>query len=314
MSEVLLSLKNVSKKYNDYLALDNVSFEIEKGENFGYIGPNGAGKTTTIKIIVGLLSDFEGTVRIENLKIPEEKEKVHEKIGYLPQNVSFQGWRTVEHTLRSFGKLSGMDGNLERRIDEVIRLIGLKKDRDRKIGDLSGGMIQRVGLAQALLHDPEFLVLDEPLSGLDPASRQEVKKIIKKLGEGGTTILFSSHILSDVQEVATKIGIIDLGKIVRVGSFEELKSKLVEPNRIKVELSRNSGKCDKLESVKGVKKIHQATTERIFVYMEPEYDLDDTSYRVIQKLMELGCKIRSFAPVTPDLDDVYLNYVESERE
>ena len=309
-----VSLSDVSKKYNNFLALDDVSFEIGKGENFGYIGPNGAGKTTTIKIMVGLISDFEGTVRIGDYTMPGDRDKIHEVIGYLPQNVSFQEWRTVEHTLRSFGKLSGMERDLDRRVDEVLQLMGLRKDRDRKIGELSGGTVQRVGLAQTLLHNPDFLVLDEPLSGLDPANRYEVKQIIKDLSEGGTTVLFSSHILSDVQEIATKIGIIDLGKIVRTGSFEDLKSQLVKPNRIRVDLSKISDRSNEAESVKGVEKIEQVTPERIFVYLEPEANLDETSHRLLKRLVDLDCRIRSFGPVVPNLDEVYLDYVEGERE
>lgn len=309
-----VSVDGVSKRYNNFLALDDISFQIERGENFGYIGPNGAGKTTTIKIMVGLLSDFSGTVRIGDFNMPEDRNKVHKLIGYLPQNVSFQEWRTVEHTLRSFGKLSGMDEELDRRIDEVLELIGLGKERNRRIGELSGGTTQRVGLAQALLHDPEFLILDEPLTGLDPANRFEVKQIIRKLSEGGTTVLFSSHILSDVQEIATKIGIIDLGKIIKVGSFEQLKSQLVKTNRIRVELSKHSDKCKEVESIEGVKEIEYATPEIVFVYLESDVDLDEVSQRVLQKMMDLNCRIHSFSPVVPDLDEVYLSYVESERE
>ncbi|HEX9862478.1 MAG TPA: ABC transporter ATP-binding protein, partial [Candidatus Bathyarchaeia archaeon] len=195
-------LRGVSKNYFNFRALDNISFEINEGEIFGYIGPNGAGKTTTMKILVGLISDFQGEVLIGGCRIPKQKEEVHKLLGYLPQNVAFQEWRTVNHALTTFGRLSGLTAKqVESRIPEVLNLVSLSDFRHKKISQLSGGMTQKVGLAQALLHEPELLILDEPLGGLDPLSRHQFKDVILELGKRGTTILFSSHILSDVQDV-----------------------------------------------------------------------------------------------------------------
>ena len=192
-------LRGVSKNYFNFRALDNISFEINEGEIFGYIGPNGAGKTTTMKILVGLISDFQGEVLIGGYRIPKQKEEVHKLLGYLPQNVAFQEWRTVNHALTTFGRLSGLTAKqVESRIPEVLDLVSLSDVRHKKISQLSGGMTQKVGLAQALLHEPKLLILDEPLGGLDPLSRHQFKEVILELGKRGTTILFSSHILSDV--------------------------------------------------------------------------------------------------------------------
>lgn len=163
----LVVLRGVSKSYGQFRALDNVSFEIKAGEIFGYIGPNGAGKTTTMKILIGLITDFQGEVLIGGCRIPKQKSEAHKLLGYLPQSVAFQEWRTVNHALKTFGKLSGLsDSEIESQIPKILDLFSLSDVRYKKISQLSGGMTQKVGLAQALLHDPKLLVLDEPLGGL----------------------------------------------------------------------------------------------------------------------------------------------------
>lgn len=302
--------ENVSKSYGNLLALEDVSFVIGKGENFGYIGPNGAGKTTTIKILVGLLTEFEGGVSIGSYSMPKDRDKVHEMMGYLPQRVSFQDWRTLEQTLSTFGRLSGMgEERVEERISGVLDTLRLSELRKRKIGKLSGGTIQKVGISQALLHDPKMLVLDEPLSGLDPASRHEMKEIIKDLSKGGTTVLFSSHILSDVQDVADRIGILDLGRIVQVGTLEELKSQFPSEREIEIELSKTSDRLEELESLDGVGKVERRDSKRLLVRLTKDVDIDEISHEIIRKLIDLDCRIRSLTPVYPDLDEVYLKYV-----
>ena len=268
------------------------------------------------KIMVGLLTDFNGTVRIGNHSLPKEKGKAHELIGYLPQKVSFQEWRTVEHALDTFAKLSGLEDedNIEGRISEVLDLVNLSESRNRKIEELSGGTIQRLGMAQALVHEPKFLVLDEPLSGLDPASRYRVKEVIKDLAKGGTTVFFSSHILSDVEDVATKIGIIDLGRILDVGTLEGLKSNFSRTDQIKVILSKYPEDFGEIESINGVENIDRPTPDKLVVNLEDGIDLDEVSHEIISELMKLDCKIRSFSPVSPDLDELYLKYLGAEEK
>lgn len=303
-------LDGISKRYNNLLALDNVSFEVKEGEIFGYIGPNGAGKTTTIKIMVGLLSEFQGTLYIGGHPMPEGREEVHKMLGYLPENLAFQEWRTVDHALRTFGKLSGLEKDeVEHRIEEVLELVALPDARHRKIAELSSGMIQKLGLAQALLHNPKLLVLDEPLAGLDPASRYQIKQILKELGKSGTTIFFSSHILSDVQDIATKIGILNRGRIMQIGTLDELKSHFPIKNDVEIVLSHDSGRWKKLESLTGVTSLEQLAPNRLLVHLDSEADIDETIHNLIQGLINLDCHIRSFTPVSPSLDEVYLQYV-----
>ncbi len=258
-----VNLRNVTKEYGAFRALDNVSFDIKEGEIFGYIGPNGAGKTTTMKILVGLISDFQGEVTIGGYQVPKQRDEIHKLLGYLPQNVAFQEWRTVNQALVTFGKLSGLgEDKVEARIPELLDVMGLSDVRQKKISQLSGGMTQKVGLAQALLHEPKLLVLDEPLGGLDPISRHLFKEIVQRLANKGTTILFSSHILSDVQDVADRIGILNRGKIKQIGSLNELKKRFTTQKIVEVLLSSASDHWQKLGDIELVSKLlsslHQA--------------------------------------------------------
>jgi ABC-2 type transport system ATP-binding protein len=306
----LVQFREVSKRYGKLLALDRVSFDIREGEVFGYIGPNGAGKTTTIKILVGLLTQFQGNLRVAGLRMPDERDQAHQLLGYLPQVVGFQEWRTVDHALRTFGQLSGLSKvNLERRISEVLELLGLSRVRNSRVAHLSGGMVQKLGLAQALLHEPRLLILDEPLAGLDPASRLQIKTTIRALSEQGTTVFFSSHILSDVQDVASRLGILDRGRLVQVGTLEELKAHLGSPKALKVTLSRDSGRWSELQQIPGVERIEQPDPNQLIVYLTQEGDVEAITQRLIVGLIERECYIHSLNPMTPNLDELYLQYV-----
>lgn len=303
-------ISNVTKNYGNFRALDNISLEIKEGEIFGYIGPNGAGKTTTMKILTGLLSNFQGEVRIGNYQVPKQKKEVHKLLGYLPQSVAFQDWRTVNHALKTFGKLSDLsDSEVESRIPEILETVGLSNVRHKKIAQLSGGMIQKVGLAQALLHDPKLLVLDEPLGGLDPLSRNQFKDIVLKLGKKGTTILFSSHILSDVQDVADRIGIITHGQIKQVGTLNELKSRLSGQKVVEVLLAYASDKWQEFKTIKNVQMVEQPSVGRVLVNLEDGADADQVVNDIVHSVVKMKIRIRGITLLTPRLDEIYQNYV-----
>lgn len=304
-------LKNVSKYYGGFRALDNVSFTIKEGEIFGYIGPNGAGKTTTMKILVDLISDFQGEISIGGNQIPKERSAIHRLLGYLPQNVSFQEWRTVNQALTTLGRLSGLtEMEVEDNIPKILDLLALSEVRHKKISQLSGGMIQKVGLAQALLHGPKLLVLDEPLGGLDPLSRHQFKEIVLKLRNNGTTILFSSHILSDVQDVADRIGIISRGRIKRIGTLSELKSNLQPQNIVEVLLSYVSDKWTEFTSINNVKSVEQPSPGRILVYIDEGVDEAQVIDDLVQVVARLKIRVRGITLLTPSLDEIYLKYVQ----
>lgn len=307
--DMLIVLNSVTKDYDNFKALDSVSFEIGKGQVFGYIGPNGAGKTTTIKILVGLITNFKGDVQILGYQMPQHRYEVHKFLGYLPQNVAFQDWQTVGNALKTFGLLSGLEKHkVENRIDEVLDFLSLSDFRKKKISQLSGGMAQKVGLAQALLHNPKLLILDEPMGGLDPASRKQFKKLISSLAKEGTTILFSSHILSDVQDVATKIGILNRGKIRKIGTVDELKTSILKEKTVEIVLSA-AGKIPKSTQISGIKSIEQPSPERILIYLDEKVDDDGVVNAFVEQLLRSGNRLRSLNPLLPSLDEVYQSYV-----
>lgn len=308
-SEVL-SLVDVSKSYRNIAALQKVSFAIGKGEIFGYIGPNGAGKTTTIKVMVGLIRDFTGTVKFEGRPTSLGSSSAQRLLGYLPQKAAFQEWRTVGQALRTFGRLSGMGPDqLRERIPHVLSELGIPDVQDRKIVQLSGGTAQKVGLAQAILHQPPLLILDEPMSGLDPGSRVQFKGILKQLRDAGTTIFFSSHILSDVQDLADRFGILDRGRIRHVGTFAQLQSRLVVPKDIAIELSHDSGQPLSPEFLSNLRSLERLGPNRHISHVQPDADVDRTIALLIDGFRAAGCVIRSIHPVVPDLEETYVEFL-----
>jgi ABC-2 type transport system ATP-binding protein len=309
--ESLVVLQGVSKDYGRFRALDDVSLAIRAGEIFGYIGPNGAGKTTTMKILVGLITGFQGTVQIGEYRIPQQLGEAHRLLGYLPQNVAFQEWRTVDQALGTFGRLSGLtDTQINRRVPNLLELLSLSEVRHKKISQLSGGMAQKVGLAQALLHEPRLLVLDEPLGGLDPLSRHQLKEIVLALAKNGTTILFSSHILSDVQDVADRIGILSRGRLLQVGTIDELKTRLSPRPAVEVLLSLPTDKWQQFSTIANVKNVEQTMGDRILVHLgenaNPDLVVDD----LIQMIARSGIRVRGVTLLSPSLDEIYFRYVQ----
>jgi len=307
----IIEFANVSKKYKEVKALIDVSFKINKGDIFGYIGHNGAGKTTTLKILVGLIRDYTGDVLIagESLKSHPDFSNL---IGYLPQDVGFQEWRTVDHALMTFGLLSGMKkSDLTQRILEILEMVGLTDVRHRKIKYLSGGMQQKLKLAQALLHDPQVLILDEPMSGLDPTSRFQMKNIIRKLAASEKTILFSSHILGDVADIATTIGIIKEGVIQRIGSPLELQNELTEGDAIELVGHNLSASITKIQALPNVERVELTSNrhDRLVVTYSTDTDIQNATILLMAFLSENKIAIQNFNYLKPSLEQVYLKYM-----
>ena len=203
------------------VAVKDLNLRIEAGQVYGLLGPNGSGKSTTLKIILGLVSPTRGRTEIfgRDSRLVESREAV----GFLPENPYFYKFLTSAETLRFFGRLCGMTGaTLKSRVNELLDLVGLDKARDRRLGTYSKGMLQRVGLAQALIHDPRLVVLDEPTAGVDPAGSREIRDLIIDLKRRGITVLLSSHLLAQAQEICDRIGILAEGVLVREGRLEEL--------------------------------------------------------------------------------------------
>ena len=305
-----LEIRSVSKRYGNFEALRDVSFSVGSGEIFGYIGPNGAGKTTTIKILVGLLTDFDGDISFQGRSIRDNKMLINKELGYLPQNIGFQEWRTVDQALTTFGRLSGISANeLDSRIASALDRVGIADLRYKKITQLSGGTIQKVGMAQAILHQPSVLVLDEPMAGLDPTARFEFKKIFQDLRKEGATILFSSHILNDVQDLADRIGFLSRGRLGYVGSMAEIEERLMVPKQIEVVLAAGSAHWSASAPSEGIEMIGQPEPGRYIVCLTPEADPDRVIDALIRDMLANGCRIHKIAPIVPTLEDIYINYL-----
>ena len=227
MSNAAVAVRGLTKIFpvplhrQSVVAVRNLDLRIEPGEVYGLLGPNGSGKSTTLKIILGLVSPTRGRTEIfgRDSRLVESREAV----GFLPENPYFYKYLTGEETVRFFGRLCGLRGSqLKNRINELLDLVGLSKARKRRLGTYSKGMLQRIGLAQALVHDPRLVVLDEPTAGVDPAGSREIRDLILDLKRRGITVLLSSHLLAQAQEICDRVGILADGVLVREGHLQEL--------------------------------------------------------------------------------------------
>ncbi len=265
-----IRVQHLTKTFGNQKALDQISFEADKGEILGFLGPNGAGKSTTMKIITGYLPPSEGEVEVCGLDVNEKVGEVKSRVGYLPEHNPLYLEMYVREYLSFIGNVHGLKGKkLSERVDDMISMCGLTREQNKKIEALSKGYRQRVGLAQALIHDPEVLVLDEPTTGLDPNQIVEIRELIKKSSES-KTVIFSSHIMQEVQALCDRVVVIDQGKIVADDKIDQLKSEKVEVVSIILEFD-TAIDTEELKAIDGVisaegleanKYLVKATTDR----------------------------------------------------
>jgi len=229
MATPAISIQNLSKVYpipfrrEKVTAVDNLSLTVESGQVYGLLGPNGSGKSTTMKIVLGLVSPTSG--RTEIFGRDSTTVESREDVGFLPENPYFYKYLTGEETLQFYGKLCGLSAARRReRSKELLKLVGLEKAADRRLGGYSKGMLQRIGLAQAMIQEPRLLVLDEPTAGVDPAGSREIRDLILDFKQRGITVLLCSHLLEQVQEICDRVGILNHGVLIREGKLEQLIS------------------------------------------------------------------------------------------
>lgn len=221
----LIETKHLVKRYGDKVAVDDVSFDVYSGEIFGFLGPNGAGKTTTIKMIVGLLQPTSGTVRVGGYDVQEQPLLAKSASGYVPDEPNLYAKLTGRELLRFVGDLYGLDRQqVERRIEELLRLFDLTQAAEDTIDSYSHGMQQKIALAAGLIHDPKVLVLDEPTVGLDPKSARLIKDMLRQIATRGAAVFLSTHILEIAERMCDRIGIIDRGRLIAVGTMGELRA------------------------------------------------------------------------------------------
>lgn len=266
-------VENLTKKYGEQKAVNNISFEIKTGEVVGFLGPNGAGKSTTMKMITCYMSPSNGNVTLDGSSILDQQEVVKKKIGYLPENNPLYTDMAIVDYLRFTAEIQGVEkSKISSRIAEMIDMCGLDVEKHKKINELSKGFRQRVGLAQAMIHDPEVLILDEPTTGLDPNQIIEIRKLIKKLGKEKTVIL-SSHILSEVEATCDRILIINRGRIVADGSSETLRQQSEGQEVLTVQIEAKSGDVLKeLLALSTVEKVNAVEDKDGFFQVQSKPD------------------------------------------
>lgn len=278
--------------------LSNVSLSVGQGEIFGFLGHNGAGKTTTMKVLLGLVRPTCG--RIELLGAPADNVAVHARIGYLPETPYFYDYLTAEEFLRFYGRLAGLPRErLQQRVPQLLERVGLMEARHRPLRKFSKGMLQRIGLAQALIHDPELIILDEPMSGLDPLGRKEVRDLILSLRDQGKTVFFSSHIVSDVEMICDRVGILAKGRMLTSGRIEDLVNEHVAQS---VEVVCEGVVGDELAEVKSQATRILQRGDRCLMILPGQEHLEE----VLATLRRAGGKLVSVIPHKGSLEEIFL--------
>jgi len=302
-----IEVKNLTKIYKDLKAVDDLSLEIKKGEIFGFLGPNGAGKTTTIKSILGLIYPNNGFIKINGKDVLKNVKEVKKNIGYLPEKVSFYNKLTALQNLRFYAELKNVSKD---RCMPLIEEFGLGEYANKKVGQYSKGMLQKLGLARAILGEPEILFLDEPTSGLDPRGVKWIRNKIQMLNEKGTTIFISSHILSEIQAIASQVGIINRGILVAQDSVDNLSEELkIQPKLIlKFDRIIVNVIADKIkESLKKIKEVNRIESSGVYltIYCEAKKWAD-----VIFNIKKAGFDVKNINIEKSSLEDVFMKYTE----
>ncbi len=312
----MIDVKNLTKYYGPTLAVNNVSFNVERGSVVGFLGPNGAGKTTTVRIITCYLAPSTGTVTVDNKDILTESLEVRKRIGYLPENAPLYLDMNVVDYIR-FMQNMRRDGEpaKDSRIKEVIGLCGLDGVTGKNVGELSKGYRQRVGLAQALVHDPEILILDEPTVGLDPNQIIEIRNLIKEFGREKTIIL-CSHILPEVEATCNRVLIISDGEIVADGTATELKASFEGKGRISLEIKNNTDTfLEKIDQVPGIENIiskETVTDNLLKIDLETVKDFDPRE-DIFKLCMENQSVLMEMKREVTSLEDIFRNLTRREQ-
>lgn len=308
----MLKIKNLEKSYGKFKALDDLNLEIEKGEIFGFIGPNGAGKSTTMKIVTGLLSPDRGEVYVNGIDAIKNNKKIKDEIGYMPDFFGvYDNLKTWEY-LEFFASIYGITGDtLKKFSKELLELVNLTDKYDSYVDGLSRGMKQRLCLARCLIHNPKLLILDEPASGMDPKARFEMKNILKNLKCMGKTILVSSHILSELGEICTDIGIIEKGHMVCQGKVDEIMNRVSGNYPIIINVLKEPEKVVKI--LKENPKVERVYYEenKVIAYFNGS---DEESVELLKNLVVNNVPVISFNKQQHSLEEVFMKITNEQEE
>ena len=300
----MITVQGLTKVYGSRTALDAVSFEVPRGEIFGFVGPNGAGKTTTLRILAALLEPTAGNAFVDGADVIQHPDLVHDRLGYMPDFFGVYDQLTATEYLDFYAACYRIPRARRKKIAaDLLELVGLADRRDQSVDTLSRGLKQRLCLARALVHDPAVLLLDEPASGLDPRARVEMREILKELQRMGKTIVISSHILPELTELCTMVGIIDQGRMRATGPVQDVIRQLTSGRRLRIMVL---GQRD--EAVATLKTLPSIrTVDMINGAIEAEYEGDDaTAASILQALTAASIRVSGFSQLDGGLEDAFL--------
>ncbi len=313
----MISVENLTKYYGIKKAVDNITFSVKKGEILGFLGPNAAGKTTTMRIITCYLSASSGTVRVAGYDIFENPIEVKKRIGYMPENPPLYTDMTVSSYLKFVGGIKGLSGKkLNERVNEVMKVAAVEDVKNRVTGKLSKGYRQRVGLAQAIIHNPEILILDEPTAGLDPKQIIETRELIKSLA-GQHTIVVSTHILPEVSMTCDRVLIINEGKIVAEDTIEDLTKKIRGSETILMEINGPKNEIkEKLEKIEGVAEVKVQDTKdgglhKYHIESKPSFNIRK---ELAKTVVNSDWGLEEMRTISLSLEDIFLKLTTKEEE
>lgn len=309
---MILSMRNIKKFYGKFCALDGLNLEIEEGALYGFVGPNGAGKTTAIKIMTGIMYPDEGSVIIDGMETGTDNRRLKKKIGYVPDSFGVYNNLTVSEYMSFFASCYGIDGlRAEKRITRLLQYMGIDDKADFYIEALSRGMKQKLSLARALIHDPKLLIMDEPTLGLDPRTRFEYKQKLSELSELGKTILISSHILTEISEMCTDIGIIDQGSMVMSGRLTDVMKMVTSQNPIIVTLSSKITQAIKLlKEEKNVKSMSIKGNDLLINFEGSRKN----EAELLAKMIDAGLPVVSFSREKGSLESIFIQLTGHDEE
>ncbi|MEM2321309.1 MAG: ABC transporter ATP-binding protein [Candidatus Bathyarchaeia archaeon] len=312
--EYVIETEGLTKIYrsegNIIKALDNLSMKVERGKIFGLLGPNGAGKTTLIMTLIGLTMPTSGSARVLGYDIIKDSIEIRKRVGVLPEGADFYDHLTARQNLLYIAALNGIDrAEREKRIEEVLRIVGLEDARDRRVGGFSRGMKQRLGIAQALLKNPELLIFDEPTAGLDPEASRAFKNMVLKLRDEGKTVMLSTHLLFEVGPLCDHIAIINRGRIVLQGSVKELAERFIAEEGYKIRIQGRGDMVKFANAVLNLRDVRNVKIERDYILVESNRDV---RAEIIRLALDHGIEVIALELSVPSIEDLFMKYYKWE--
>jgi ABC-2 type transport system ATP-binding protein len=311
----VIAVEALRKQYGGQEALRGLELNVPRGEIFGFVGPNGAGKTTTIRILATLVLADSGSATIAGISVADDPHGVRELVGYMPDFFGVYDRLTSEEYLEFYAACHGVPRRRRRKVaHELLELVDLADRADNQVDTLSRGMQQRLGLARALVHDPQVLLLDEPASGLDPRARIEMRELVRELRRMGKTILVSSHILPELEELCTWVGFVDQGRMVAAGPMTDVRNRVTSGRRLRVDLV-GSDDDDLMAALKAIEdRLGVVSVSIVDRHLEVTVEETFPDQELLGELVRANIGVRSFAPITSDLSEAFMRLTEPQAD